>query len=179
MNLATAVAESHRVEPWPSDLPWLFHDWTDDDVSGKAVIARSERYHSKEYPWREVLDMVKEKAVFVGTEDEHKAFVQAFGCGWLPYHHTPNLYQLATAINSCRVFFGNQSTPRAIAEGLKKKVFIEQDPRTPNTFFDRPEAWYSPMCRQHLSRDRRKRDWMRPFARANLAWVATWLEGPA
>jgi hypothetical protein len=89
-----------------------------------VVINRTARYHNVGFPWKKVAERFRDQSVFVGTEEEHREFVRE--CGWrLPHHKTRNFLELARVIAGCKLFIGNQSSPYAIAEGLKKPAILE------------------------------------------------------
>lgn len=154
-NLADTVALTFNQPFWDRERAWLVCEFYDDATKGKAIIHRSPRYHSRDFCWREVVNFLRPDAVFVGSPEEHAAFTSQFGD--VPYYPTPTLLALARALAGCRMFVGNQSTPRALAEGLKKRVFVEEDRYCPNTHFVRAGAYYG------------RRDWRA----AQLAWTAS------
>ena len=43
---------------------------------------------------------------------------------------------MATIINSCRLFIGNQSFPFSVAEGLKANRLLEVYPKAPNVIVE-------------------------------------------
>ena len=100
-----------------------------------VVISRSARYHNPMFPWAQVVERYHDRAVFVGTEDEHTEFVKAFGD--IPHHPTADLLAAAEVIAGCKLFIGNQSCPLAIAEALKKRLVIEVCRPCPNCCTDR------------------------------------------
>lgn len=140
VNLSDHCARHFNVQPWDWAKPWCVVDCYDDETHGKVVIHRSPRYHSRDFPWADVVDNTEGNAVFVGSPDEHEAFCCQFG--HVPHYHTPTLLALARAIAGCRLFVGNQSTPRALAESLKRRVYVEEDRHSQNTNFRREGAWY-------------------------------------
>jgi hypothetical protein len=140
MNLSDMVASYFHVQPWPHDQPWAVVD--EPRKVAKYVLHRSPRYHGDgTFPWKEIVERVGKEAVFVGSVDEHVAFCGAFGD--VPYFETPTLLDLARTLAGAEWFVGNQSTPRAVAESLKKNVWVEECTRTPNTRFARSGAHYA------------------------------------
>jgi hypothetical protein len=61
--------------------------------------------------------------------------------GPVPIVATPTLLDVARVIAGCKLFVGNQSCPRAIAEGLKVPVASSHG-RHNTCHFARPDAWY-------------------------------------
>ena len=124
--------------------PWLVID--QPNRVAPVVLARSARYHGTAFPWGRVVDATRGRNVFVGTVAEHKKFCEQFGA--VPYYPTADLLELARVIAGAELFIGNQSCPRAIAEGLKVPVCVEEAtgdsdaPGPPDTHYERPTAWY-------------------------------------
>lgn len=117
-----------KFEKWLSVYhPRFFHP---------VIIARSARYHNPRFPWKRVMEKYGRYAAFVGTPAEHVAFVTEFGD--IPHFHTRDLEDVANIIAGAGLFVGNQSCPLAIAEGLKKRIVIEECPHCPNCKVNRP-----------------------------------------
>lgn len=104
-----------------------------------VVFARSARYRNPAFPWRQVYERFGGDACFVGTADEHAEFEARIGA--VPHTPTETLLDVARVVAGCRLFVGNASCPRAIAEGLKVPVCAEHG-RNGNCHFERPDAWY-------------------------------------
>jgi len=108
-----------------------------------VVFARSQRYRNSRFPWRELHARFGSRACFVGTHQEHADFQACVGpVAFVP---TPTVLDVARVIAGCRLFVGNQSCPRAIAEGLKVPCVVEVQQVSPaghqGTHFARPDAW--------------------------------------
>jgi ADP-heptose:LPS heptosyltransferase len=138
-NLSDMLHQWLHLPVWPRETPWL--DNVEPDPVAAVVMARSPRYRNPAFPWRRCYETYAKDAVFVGRPEEYAAFVEAHG-DRVPYHPTADLYALARVIAGCKLFVGNQSSPRALAEGLKVPVVVEVDPRYNNTHFARPAAVY-------------------------------------
>ena len=127
--------------------PWLRVDFA--VARAPVVMARSGRYQNPNFPWREAVQMYRGKAVFLGTQAEHRVFVDEFGA--VPWARTADFMEAARIIAGARLFVGNQSALRAIAEGLKANVVQEVCPEMPNTCFGRPgEINISAHCPESL-----------------------------
>lgn len=90
------------------------------------IIARSPRYHNHLFPWFTILEhyrSTKAKIAFVGPAEEHRAFTMQFGP--VPHIPTQNLLEVAELISGASLFIGNQSSPLAVAEGLKAPRIAE------------------------------------------------------
>lgn len=136
-NLTDAAARHFSIqidssEPWIHVIP---------NRLAKFVIARSERYHADAFPWGDIVKKTQHAAVFVGTDGEHEKFQSEFGS--VVRCECRDLLEVAKVIAGCNLFIGNQSCPRAIAEGLKVPVIVEEG-KPPNTRFVRDDAWYNP-----------------------------------
>lgn len=122
----------------PHTTPWLAVDRI--EAIAPVVFHRSPRYWGDGFPWKEVVERWGKMAVFIGSAEEHLNFTNEFGA--VPYYHTPTIFDLARVLAGVQLFVGNQSMPRAIAEGLKVNCFVEEWGHDPNTHFNRPNAWY-------------------------------------
>lgn len=138
LNLADMVCRAFSVPYWPRSRPWLYVD--KPRRVAPVVFHRSERYRLWNFPWREVYLAYKGKAVFVGSPQEHAEFCA--NVGPVSYHHTPTYLDLARVIAGADLFVGNQSSPFAVAEGLKRTVILEASPTSPNCHWHRPGFHY-------------------------------------
>lgn len=136
------IAHSHLMA---FDLPLSHADeqwlWADTiDCSG--VVSRSLRYHGNYSFWDETDKVaMAEMAVFVGLPQEWQYFKDVFGIN-IAYSQTPTIYDAARLIGGCQHFIGNQNLCRAIAEGFKRTVTVEEYRIAPNTRFLRSDARY-------------------------------------
>jgi len=121
ITLCAAHLLEHRIDPRCMHQPWL--TVPDPKPIAPVVIHRSARYHNPNFPWKVVLEKYGHDAVMVGLPDEHQAFVDEFG--FVNYQPTDNFLQLARVIAGAKLFIGNQSSPYAIAEGLKMNTIQE------------------------------------------------------
>jgi len=126
MRYGDTIAD--RVARWmgvqiDTSKPWLDIADKSYDTKGKILISRGARWHGEYFPWKEIVETFRKDIVFVGLKDEHMQFTRKFGkVSHLP---TIDLYDVAMAIKGCDTFIGNQSSPMAIAEGLKHKAIQE------------------------------------------------------
>lgn len=102
-------------------------------TKSRVVIARSPRYHNDQFPWKRVLAHYGAACVFIGLREEHSAFEAAFGS--VEYLKTENLLDVAEAIAGSDLFIGNQSSPNAVAEGLKHPRILEVSDWTPDCIY--------------------------------------------
>lgn len=91
----------------------------------KVVIQRSARYHGN-LPWKAALDVYRKDAVFVGFPDEHAVFCRDFG--EVDFYRADDFLELARVIAGSQWYIGNQSSPLAVAHGMKHPVIMEISP---------------------------------------------------
>lgn len=116
------------------DLPWndsMYNDvWLEADPKREAaiVVNRTNRYldPASEAFWEQMcLDAdLANNAIFVGTPNEHSAFVSRFGCH-IPYRSVQDFKELADLIAGADLFLGNQSMAYSIAIGLGVETMLE------------------------------------------------------
>jgi hypothetical protein len=111
--------------------PWLEAP-KDEQYANNIVLARSHRYRSplidysflKKYP----------NKLFVGIQEEYEDMKKALpDLQFKPVH---DFLEMATIINSCRLFIGNQSFPFALAEALKANRLLEAYYKAPNVIVE-------------------------------------------
>lgn len=138
-NLADMHLGTHGFKPEARHARWLDVDFKVTDFP--VVFHRSPRYHNPKFPWRRVADTYRDRAVFVGSVQEHASFTKDFG----PIRHVPtaNLLELARIIAGCKLFVGNQSSPAAISHGLKHTMILEVYPPADNCRFKRVGCLYA------------------------------------
>jgi hypothetical protein len=134
-NLSEAQLEFIGVPGCVKDTKWL--NVCPNSIA-KIVIARSPRYHNNNLNWKLIHDSLKDDSIFIGSKKEHESFVNEIGD--IPYYKTKDLLEAAEVIAGCKVFFGNQSCPYAIAEGLKANTIQETCPYVSNCIFYRPNS---------------------------------------
>jgi hypothetical protein len=106
------------------EKPWI-HNITPRSEAD-IILARSPRYHNHLFPWFKIMEhyrSTKAKILFIGPAEEHRAFTMQFG----PVEHraTKDLLEAAELIAGASLFIGNQSSPLAVAEGLKAPRIAE------------------------------------------------------
>jgi hypothetical protein len=122
LNISDQIAEFLGTEYIPRNDPWLY---VAPHPVAPVVLHRSPRYHVAGFPWRRVLATYRE-AVFVGYLFEYEQFAGEFG--HVPFYPTHNYLELAEVIAGCELFIGNQSSPAAIAQGLRVNMVQESFP---------------------------------------------------
>jgi len=133
----TPLAHLHLLR---FDIPLSECDKSWLDVSPKhvarCVFARSERYHRPGFSYAEFVKAYAGDSVFIGSEREHLEFCSEFGD--VPYYRTPTLLQAAEVIAGSDLFVGNQSSPFALAEGMKHDAVLEVFDGAANCSYHRP-----------------------------------------
>lgn len=101
-----------------------------EKLHDKILINRTSRYHGQ---WIDYFHLKKyeEKLIFTGTKEEYETFKHEWGLE-LPLLEVKDFYELAVAINSCKLFIGNQSMCFAIAEAMKAPRLLEVCDFAPN-----------------------------------------------
>lgn len=103
-------------EAWLSATPDL-------DYMGRVIIARSPRYNNAAMPWAEIVKKYGERILFVGIDAEYHNFCSAYGN--VERLVLENYLKLAQVLMGAELFIGNQSSPFAVAEGLKVRRILE------------------------------------------------------
>lgn len=115
--------------------PWLIAP-RDEQYADSIVIARSHRYRSPVVDYS-FLNQYPHK-LFIGVEEEYHDMKKVLH--GLTYKPVDDFLQMATIINSCRLFIGNQSFPFSVAEALKVKRLLEVYYKAPNVIAEGPGA---------------------------------------
>ena len=146
LSLAVSCARAFGLPDAIVDEPWI--ELNEMRAVAPVVMHRSPRYRLKMFPWHLAVNKYRGKCVFVGLKEEHQDFVSCFG--YIPYYPTKDFLELAEVIAGSWLYIGNQSSPYAVAEGLKhnsiQEVWLEQ----PNCLFDRANAGYGINGRVHF-----------------------------
>lgn len=134
--------EAHGVPLTEKDGAWL---QVEPDPVAPVVINRTgpgrashHVYHNPSFPWHRVWKKYRDRAVFIGTPQEHAVFCAV--CGDIAHWPTADLLGAARVIAGSSLFIGNQSACLWIAEGLKKNYVLEVWPSGPNSLVHRPGA---------------------------------------
>ena len=122
------------------DRAWLSVGSLGELPAGTVLFGRSLHHVGIDGFWEACMDLFGERALFVGTEEEHGIFCKTYG--QIPYRPTRDMLELAGLIKQAALFVGNQSCPYAIAEGLKRPTVQHVFLRSPNCVFDRPDSFY-------------------------------------
>lgn len=121
------------IEKWLEVKPNL-------NLQGKIVCCRSTRYRNELFPWWELIDRIRDRAVFIGVHDEYGDFVNQFGK--VDRYLTNNCLDIAEAIAGSDMFIGNQSSPFWIAAGLHHPLIQETCLDIPDSIVQYKSAHY-------------------------------------
>ena len=121
------------------NAPWIRVNGN-PDTKRLVIFNRSPRYNNDLFPWHKLTEKYGEKAIFIGTQEEHSTFIKKFG--FVEYFPTKDCLEVAQAIASCKLFVGNQSSSFWIAAALRKPLIQEVYPPAPNSIIKYPEAQY-------------------------------------
>lgn len=137
-NLAHAIASTFSVDISITEQQWLYVE----PVRKEKIVLfnKTDRYLNPLIDWHSY-DQFLPFSAFVGLESEHRKFCKEMDFN-IPFYQTENLLQLAQLIAGCDLFIANQSSPYAIAEGLKKNTIQVVCPDCPNCIFPRNNAHY-------------------------------------
>ena len=111
--------------------PWLIAP-KNEAFANHIVIARSHRYRTPGIEYK-FLKKYKNK-IFIGVPEEYVDLRQQLP--ELEYHPVNDFLEMASIINGCRLFIGNQSFPFSIAEGLKVNRLLEVCYQIPNVIVE-------------------------------------------
>jgi hypothetical protein len=111
--------------------PWLIAP-KDSTMYSAIVIARSHRYRNPHINYNFLQKY--SNVFFVGVEEEFLDMKSSLPN--LKYKPVNDFLEMATLINSCKLFIGNQSFPFSIAEGLKVNRLLEVYYKSPNVIVE-------------------------------------------
>ena len=125
--------------PDESDNPWLIVDEPAHVPGRPVVINLTPRYRNPAFNWHRIYKRYHQVAVFIGHLVEYDSFQELYGP--IPYVQTTSLLDAARLIAGAKLFIGNQSVCRAIAEGLKQNTILESSRKLGNTVWRRHNLW--------------------------------------
>ncbi len=118
--------DKHRdLQGWSQDHAWLR---VDPVHKHDVIINRSPRYNENYFDYT----LLKEQDCgFIGLKEEYDEFIKRYGFA----HHVKidNALDVAKYIAGSKLFVGNQSSCKAIAEGLKHPRLVEISKNWPDS----------------------------------------------
>lgn len=140
-NLCYTMLKTFGCDPEEMKKQWLFVE--PKKMEKIVLINKTDRYLNQEVDWNQFVEAYGDFMAFVGLESEYQAFIKEFKCD-IPHYPTKDFLELAQLIAGSSLFIGNQSSPYAIAEGLKKDTVQVVCDECPNCIFPRSNAHYLP-----------------------------------
>jgi hypothetical protein len=140
-NLCYTILKTFGVDINKMNEQWLFVEPKEQDKI--VLINKTDRYLNPNVDWNSFINAYGPYMGFVGIESEYESFIREYNCD-IPFLKTENFLDLAQLISGSSLFIGNQSSPYAIAEGLKKDVIQVVCDECPNCIFPRENAVYLP-----------------------------------
>lgn len=122
-NLADAHLSTHGLDWSHRATKWLSVDPSPSVTIKPVIFARSARYRNDNFDWKRIVDYYRDQAGFVGFKDEYDDFCRHFGD--VPLVPANDFLELAQVIAGAKLFVGNQSSPLAVAHGLKQNTIME------------------------------------------------------
>ena len=111
--------DEHRdLQGWSQDHAWLK---VDPVHKHDIIINRSPRYNEDYFDYTLLKDY---DCGFIGLKEEYDEFIKRYG-DWVKYVEVDNALDVARYIAGSKLFVGNQSSCKAIAEGLKHPRLVE------------------------------------------------------
>jgi len=123
--------------------PWINVD-PDPLTKQRVIINRTHRYRNPNFPWSNVLKHFGDRALFIGTEQEHLSFLCEVGN--IEHYKTESCLDVAKAIEGSEFFVGNQSSAFWIAAALHKPLLQEMDLVVTNSVVPFEGAMYPYDC---------------------------------
>jgi len=119
------------------ETPWI--ETYNRHVSD-IIISRTNRYHNKNFPWKEIIKKYKNNLTFIGLESEHALFCEKFEK--VNFYKIKDALEASAILSACTLFIGNQNVFYAIAEALKKSCIQETSTYKPDCIFARSDSIY-------------------------------------
>ena len=129
------------TEPWIKVEPDVL-------TKGRVIFNRTPRYRSPYFNWSKVHKHFGDRALFIGTEQEHLDYLCEVGN--IEHYRTGNCLDVARAIEGADFFVGNQSSACWIAMGLRKPL-LQETCAVPNSIIRYEGAHYTINCDADLS----------------------------
>lgn len=121
-NLAQGQCEAAGVK-FPGFDPWLEADpWNPFDEPF-SIVNRTRRYTTA-HKWRDTVDGIGHRTVFVGFDDEHSEFESAYGP--IERFKVADLLEFANLIAGSEALYCNPTASLVIAQGLGHRYFLEE-----------------------------------------------------
>jgi ADP-heptose:LPS heptosyltransferase len=120
--------------------PWIDVE-PDPLTKGRVIFNRTPRYRNPKFPWSYLSMHFNDRALFIGTDEEHELYEKEVGKP-IERYPTPDCLAVARAIKGSDYFVGNQSSAFWIAAAMFHPLLQETDPGCPNSIIQFPRATY-------------------------------------
>lgn len=129
------VTESIDMSPWLSGIV------PNNAMAGRIAIARTCRYQNPEFPWQSIVAREWRRMAFLGSPEEHIAFMEAFQ---RPVEHvaTADMLEAAQAIAGSDMLISNQTAACWIGIGIGHPLIQEVCPSIHDSIVPRENARY-------------------------------------
>jgi len=141
ITLAALYLRTFKLDESQAEPPWLTLQSPPISLPKDILINRTLRYQSKYIIWELKKALWIKRAIFIGTQDEHRFFQHTFDCQ-IDYHKTDDAVQIAQLLKGCHKLIANQSFVMAIAIGLGIEYLQEVYMQVPNCIYKRENAEY-------------------------------------
>lgn len=102
---------------------WVTIKETNQIFNDKILIHRSLKRHKPDFPFQQIINKYQNQLMFISHDiNEYNAFPFK---DQIQYYQTANLIEMYAAINSCKFFIGNQSSPYTLASSIDKLRVLE------------------------------------------------------
>lgn len=93
----------------------------------RVIMAWTERHHSFQFPWRQVVERYSDSLGFVGYQSDLEKFRRFYGVdnNCIDFIDAPDFMQIAQVVAGCELYIGNLTSITAVAEGLKHRAIVE------------------------------------------------------
>lgn len=137
LNLCEKMLHSYSVPKTEIQSPWIT---CQPKKVAKHVFARSFRYRNDLIDYSKLLSEFDGDCVFIGLQEEHDDFEAKFGK--INFYKVRDFLEMAEIINGSECFYGNQSSPMALAIAMNKSFVQECFAPHADCVFNRNNARY-------------------------------------
>lgn len=120
--------------------PWLSGVTPRTDMRGRIIVARTARYWNWQFPWPAIVNLHRDRILFIGLPDEHKQFQTLVGP--VEYLPTSDMLDVAEVIAGSDILIANQTAACWVGLGLGHPLIQEQSTVTRDSMIPRANAQY-------------------------------------
>lgn len=157
INYNMDIWRQHDYTPWsfllskvynfeiPEKYDWIEIEQKDEKLKNALLIHRSLERRTNVFDWNKILSSNNKFYFLTTTENskEYYEFKNKFNFFNIEPYFAFNLWDMAVAINSCKLFIGNQSMPFALASSLDAPRICELHHHGKDALFYESETSYS------------------------------------